>query len=99
MLMLRIVPFSLAETWTMNLVGLSEEGSGMLTPPPVSCGGKAMAIWASVGEGWNVMMKNESNWNDISSIGVMGRSGSTWSVVMRLLAMNVISKFRRLSIK
>ena len=39
-----------------------------------------MAIWPSVAVGLNVMMKNASNWNDMSSIGVMGRSGSTKSV-------------------
>ena len=36
-----------------------------------------MAICPSVGAGLNVMMKNASNWNDMSSMGVIGRSGST----------------------
>ena len=41
---------------------------------PPSSFGNVSAICPSVGVGWKVMMKKARSWNDMSSIGVIGRS-------------------------
>ena len=79
------VPAAVAMTRTMKLRGFSSgfrrSGGAVFSPPSLL--GMASMIWPSVGAGLNVMMKNASSWNDMSSMGVMGRSGSTKSVPWR----------------
>ena len=44
--------------------------------PPLCGGGRRRPIWPSKGGGWNVRMKNVSNWNAMSSMDAMFNSTS-----------------------
>lgn len=73
------VPVSVASTRTTNTVGVSADGVGTPVDGPPSSFGRFRASWPSGAAGRKVKMKNARSWNDMSSIGVIGRSGSTRS--------------------